>query len=670
MGVMKEKTRARVLAPLLTAALVLMGGCSDGVPAAVDASGAAFGGESWVICWYLCGSDLESDGGFATEDMMEMLEVPLPDNITVVIQTGGALEWQLPWQYLPNGPIDSEAMYRLEYAEGELSVVEAVENASMGDPDTLVDFLAFCEANYSADRKALIFWDHGGGSGSGICYDELFDGDYLSLPELWVSLDRVYGDPGEAKPFELIGFDACLMATIDVAALCAGYADYMVASQETEPALGWKYNGWLWALAENTGMDGAELGRAICDSYYQDCREWGVEGKVTLSTIDLSRIGRVALALDALSLEGLETALEGNPAAFFADYGRGATKADYYSDGGPEMVDLVSLVSENLHLFPETADELLESVADSVVYQVTGPYRANSNGISAYFPYKMDADQYYNFYSAAAAPAMSYLYEFLMEGEFSGEAREYLTAVHEFEASLPEDGYAFADVSAQGLEDHRVDIIEEDGVTYAQLDIGPEAAGSLKSVTFMLAAYSEDGETAVILGEEYDLVVDWENGVFTDNFRGVWGAIDGHLVMMTVSSVTEDYILYDVPILLNGELCSLSAAYLFEDGSYRLLTATPDDGGTGVASKQQYLLTPGDQVTTLLYYLGDSDDGGQFYEDETFTITADSSFGETTLPDGIYGFLYLMTDYKNNSYSSEVIGVGIEDGFPVMLSLD
>ena len=39
---------------------------------------------SWAIYWYLCGSDLETDGGFATTDLEEMLEVQLPENVNVV----------------------------------------------------------------------------------------------------------------------------------------------------------------------------------------------------------------------------------------------------------------------------------------------------------------------------------------------------------------------------------------------------------------------------------------------------------------------------------------------------------------------------------------------------------------------------------------------------------
>ena len=44
--------------------------------------------------------------------------------------------------------------------------------------------------------------------------------------------------------FDFVGFDACLMATYEMAAHMASYADYMVASEELEPGIGWNYQGW------------------------------------------------------------------------------------------------------------------------------------------------------------------------------------------------------------------------------------------------------------------------------------------------------------------------------------------------------------------------------------------------------------------------------------------
>lgn len=48
--------------------------------------------DSWVIYWYLCGSDLETKWGCATTDLTEMFAINLPENVKVVIQTGGSAE--------------------------------------------------------------------------------------------------------------------------------------------------------------------------------------------------------------------------------------------------------------------------------------------------------------------------------------------------------------------------------------------------------------------------------------------------------------------------------------------------------------------------------------------------------------------------------------------------
>ena len=82
----KRRFFALLLALMMALSLTA---CGDEPLDAPD--GAADG--SWAVYWYLCGSDLESEGGFATDDLGELLEVELPENVTVVIETGGAAEW-------------------------------------------------------------------------------------------------------------------------------------------------------------------------------------------------------------------------------------------------------------------------------------------------------------------------------------------------------------------------------------------------------------------------------------------------------------------------------------------------------------------------------------------------------------------------------------------------
>ncbi|MDR1704169.1 MAG: hypothetical protein LBS19_05745 [Clostridiales bacterium] len=52
----------------------------------------------------------------------------------------------------------------------------------------------------------------------------------------------------------------------------------------------------------------------------------------------------------------------------------------------------------------------------------------------------------------------------------------------------------------------------------------------------------------------------------------------------------------------------------------------------------------------------------EFVEAEVFTVGDDTEFHEEALPDGVYGFMYIITDYSNAFYSSEMVGITIEDG--------
>jgi len=212
-----------------------------------------------------------------------------------------------------------------------------------------------------------------------------------------------------------------------------------------------------------------------------------------------------------------------------------------------------------------------------------------------------------------------------------------------------------------GFDDHPVEYFEEDGVNYVRLDLGGDKANVLKSLTFCLVLCDEDGNPALFLGEDADTADDWEEGVFTDNFRGVWGSIDGHPVMMEVTSMTDGYILYEVLLKINGKLHNLTVAYDYEGKSYKMLTAKLDESETGgVPAKDERLLVAGDEITTVFLTLDDEDPA--VIESETFKFGRESSFEEMNLPDGLYAFAFMMTDYKEEIYYSVFSGVTIEDG--------
>ena len=97
----------------------------------------------------------------------------------------------------------------------------------------------------------------------------------------------------DREPLAWIGFDACLMSSVEVAAAVAPYAGYMISSQAEEPHTGWNYS-FLKGLAEDT--DAPETGRRIIDAYFSGQEESARD--LTLACIDLSAVGRVVTAMD------------------------------------------------------------------------------------------------------------------------------------------------------------------------------------------------------------------------------------------------------------------------------------------------------------------------------------------------------------------------------------
>lgn len=81
--------------------------------------------DSWAVYWYLCGSDLESENGAATADLMEMLEVELPENVSVVIQTGGASSWD-------NDTVSPNVIGRYLYDVNGFQQIDEHPQANMG----------------------------------------------------------------------------------------------------------------------------------------------------------------------------------------------------------------------------------------------------------------------------------------------------------------------------------------------------------------------------------------------------------------------------------------------------------------------------------------------------------------------------------------------------------
>ncbi len=604
----------------------------------------------WAIYWYLCGSDLESESGCATIDMMEMMEVTLPEGVNVVIQTGGSYTWQ-------NDLVDASVLQRYVYNSEGLSLVDEQPSANMGDKQTLEDFLSFAKQNYPANKTAVLFWNHGGGSVSGAAFDELYDYDSLNLAEMYDAFTNVWqaNDQGN-PPLELVGFDTCLMATVDVAFTFSDLAHYLVGSEETEPGNGWYYTGWLDALAKDPSMDGATLGKAICDSYYQGCELEGTQDYTTLSLTDLTKVMPLIDAYDAFGAEALAQACA-DP-TFFSQFARAANNSENYGgntreEGYANMVDLGHLARQTSDLLT-SSNTVLKALEDCVLYQVKGAYRSEATGLSCYYSYNGDEEDLAGYTNFGTGEAFKHFFTYGITGTLNEDGLAYIADL-EVE-TLPE----VQNLSTMHWDDAPLDLTD-DGTAY--LELGPEANDILVGIHFSLFYIDEQSDTIMMLGTDNDIESDWENGIFYDNFRGVWGSIDGELVYMELSYEGDDYNLYAVPVLLNCVEYSLQVVYDFTTESWSILGATQGIDDNGMADKQLRLLQEGDILTVIWYMASFSgDDDLEAYTVTDITVTADTSFAEVDLYEGSYRMIFEMWDAAGNYAYSDYVDFDCIDG--------
>ena len=328
------------------------------------------GTDTVTLMVYMCGTDLESKYGMATNDLNEMLHAELNDDrINVIVETGGTKTWK-------NSVMANNTNQRWRVTnKGLLALDKNVGRKSMTDPNTLSDFIKYCKNNYPADRYMLIFWDHGGGALTGYGYDQVVSGSSMTLDKI----NKALRDGG--VKFDFIGFDACLMATLETALVTEQYADYLIGSEETEPGCGWYYTNWLTALSKNTAINTVTLGKTIVDDFNDVCKKNNAGDSTTLSVTDLAEFaGTVPEAFSAFAAN-ISEMLDGDEYETVANARSGAR--EYGVSSGINHVDLIHLATR---IGTADANKLVQALEGCIKYNRSSKSMANSYGLSIYFP--------------------------------------------------------------------------------------------------------------------------------------------------------------------------------------------------------------------------------------------------------------------------------------------
>lgn len=329
------------------------------------------GKDKVTIMVYMCGADLESRSGMATRDLQEMLNAKTGKNINLIIYTGGATRWQ-------NNAVSAQVNQVYQIKDGQLSrLVENAGTTPMTDPNTLSSFIQFGKENFEADRYELILWDHGQGSLTGYGYDEKYpNAGAMNLSEINAALR----DGGVT--FDFVGFDTCLMATVETANVVAKYADYMIASEETEPGLGWYYTDWLTKFSKNTSMPTVEIGQNIVDDFVETCQKQVPGQSATLSVVDLAELQHTVPEKLKSFAKSVNKKMENKE---YQEISTALNRTRRFARSN--KVDQVDLVNLTDYINTESGTELAKAIKSAVKYNRTSRDMTNSYGLSIYFPY-------------------------------------------------------------------------------------------------------------------------------------------------------------------------------------------------------------------------------------------------------------------------------------------
>ncbi|AKB23899.1 hypothetical protein MSMTP_0430 [Methanosarcina sp. MTP4] len=578
-----------------------------------------------LVAIYMVGSDLESESGYASRDILEILEgLPTnPEDMEVVLAYGGAAAEG--WKGMTIADLEDLRQDADDEVVGnEAYHREVYTRANMGDKKSLETFLSYIRDNYESEKVLLVFWDHGDAY-RGLCFDENHGYDKLEISELESAL------AASELHFDLIGFDACLMSTLELAKAVGPFADYMLASETIEPTHGWDYTAFAEYAAEHPEAPPEAVGREIIDSYLENPTH--VRPR-TLSLLDLSKTDAVLESFDTLAA-GLKSEIA-NPRAYcglgasFTGARKFGVEPRQEAEISMDLKGFTLEVREEVPHLSEDADHLLETLDSLVVYARHDGSVPGAHGVSIYSPHATEG----NYRQYREVSVSDTWYGFL--GEYRDRACTDLT-----EPGISKSGDSFT-------------VEDDSGVTSVEQVYFINSARGAVIFGKLPAACS--GDSAYCLPE-------WDGKwvYFRDNQSGAYT-----LISATYEGESEDgtrIFSTELELRRNGKARNC-LAYLYlepENGTVDTYLNPYENLENGDILFSREVLSPqgGDALTAYAPLYG-NDGTRKWISLETISVGEDAAFVFDYLPEGTYYTALYARDFGSNFNMSESVEVVLD----------
>jgi len=340
------------------------------VPAIMLAAGAnAETVPAWTVMVYLDGdNDIED---FAIADLAQMTATGSSADVNVVVLADTL-----------TGPADL-----LYLTGGEAQTLQEWGEVPMDEGATLTRFITTAGALYPAERTALVLWDHGGGV-TGLCWDDTSGADeHITLPELRTALTEA------GRTYDLLVFNACMMAQAEIAFQVQGFADVLVFSEDIMSGSAYDWTEVLRDLETDPTMDGMALGLLMAANYAEQMQDY--DGSLwTMSVCDTSMVQAVADAFKAAAAAQL-----GALDLYANELRECRNKAEEVENYDPvDVIEYMSLVASNEDIEDETvrstAAAVVAAVEQAIVYDWELKWVEDLNGLGVFFPRKSLMDSW------------------------------------------------------------------------------------------------------------------------------------------------------------------------------------------------------------------------------------------------------------------------------------
>ena len=607
--------------------------------------------------------------GAASIDIEEMTAETWSDNITIVIQTGGATRWS-------NTLVNPNRTQRFIYRKGEFKEVYDSPIQRVTDPKTLTSFLNFCKDEYPADHSMLVLWNHGGGT-FGFGHDSIYNG-MMSLKDIREGLEGAYEPDIDDPAFDIIGFDACLMSSLEVTHALNGFASYYTVTEESEPGDGWDYTPWLKAMTEDPTLSPAKIGQHIADSYMDFYMTqnvnmgWIYSNEVTFSVLDAKKCEDLYKAWCSLSEKQLIDSA--SDSSVLAEIGRCSDKSTHYTPSEYNVlntIDLGNYVDQMVDVYPDESSRIKKLLGEAVMYHRESGALSDSNGISVYVPGSVEDFQglmmcLQYIYDICDDPATRALYYYKISGCLNEDMQKYL-------ATLTEEKIKTLDTKPFTAFTRTEPVVIEGGF---EIPVDEKLQSMLQSYDLEVAYYDEDAGRIVNYGRDELVRLDGEGNLDCE-FDGTWICLDGVPLATEVVTANDSMVEYRSPVLYNGSKAYLSFAW--DRDTEEFVIDGVREAETGGILNQLYMADPvnylvnsrmvtelkeGDVITPV-YDISQAGTGSESSDDNRknkIKIRKRSQISEEKLPDGYYLSSAVISDYRGDVYYSQVVGNTVSGG--------